>query len=84
MPEWAKSVLYCFQNPDDQLFLGTVREEMGLAARYTRDKAYNAEERIEQVAAELGLINELESSPADLPRPLRRLVTLGAAGLGWR
>lgn len=79
LPEWAKTVLYCFQNPDDQLFLGTVREEMGLAARYTRDKSYHVGQRVEQVAAELGLSDVLESSPADLPRPFRRLLTLGAA-----
>ena len=79
LPGWARAVLYCFQNPDDQLFLGTVREEMRVAAKFTRDRAYDIEPRAEQVAEELGFRDLLDTSPADLPRPLRRMVTLGAA-----
>lgn len=79
LPEWAKAAQYCFQNADDQIFRGSVYEEMSVAARHTRGASYNVASHVAQVADDLGLGRLLRASPTELPRPLRRMVTLGAA-----
>jgi energy-coupling factor transport system ATP-binding protein len=73
---WAKHVLYAFQNPDDQLFLPTVRRELAETAKICGRENYN--EQVEKIAVVLMLQDVLERSPVDLPRPCRRLVTLGS------
>jgi len=79
LPGWAHAAMYCFQCADDQLFLGTVREEMSIAASYTRGKSCGTAARVDRLAEDFGVSALLDASPTELPRPLRRLVTLGAA-----
>ncbi len=55
------------QNPDDQLYLPTVRAELGEGSA------------VQAVAAAFGLDRHLDRSPFDLPRPLRRLLTIATA-----
>ena len=76
---WAHHVLYSFQNPDDQLFLPTVLEELSETTRRIRDKTFPVDERVKHVANVLGLEPTLGQSPWDLPRPFRRLVCIGSA-----
>jgi energy-coupling factor transport system ATP-binding protein len=69
-------VLYAFQNPDDQLYLPTVRRELEETAALAG--AGDAAARVPVVARRLGLAEVLGRAPMDLPRAQRRLVTLGA------
>lgn len=75
--EWARSALYCFQRPEDQLYLRSVCEEIvDLAIRFggADDASYALD-----VAGALGLQDLLEKSPFDLPRAHRRLIPIAAA-----
>ena len=74
---WAGSVQYVFQNPDDQLYLPTVNRELQEASR--RLERRDAAERASHIADALGLREHLASAPHDLPRGLRRAVSLGSA-----
>lgn len=76
---WAKFVLYGFQNPDDQLYLTTVREELASVAQNTAKPVSSS--MIEDMAVKFGLSAYLDDSPVDLPGPMRRLITLAAAFL---
>lgn len=76
---WAKSVMYCFQNPDDQLFLPTVNQELNEAARQIHGRGHERNVDVIRIAEALGLTAHLSTSPFSLPRPLRRLVTLAGA-----
>ncbi len=74
---WARHALYCFQRPEDQLYLSTVRQELAESARRlgvsaTFDAAL-------AIAQEFGLEAHLDRSPYDLSRSLRRLIPLAAA-----
>ena len=74
---WAAHALYCFQRPEDQLYLASVREELAETARRlgvaaTFDTAL-------EIARELGLEPHLDRSPYDLPRSIRRLIPLTGA-----
>jgi energy-coupling factor transporter ATP-binding protein EcfA2 len=75
--EWARHVLYAFQNPDDQIYLPTVRRELAETA-IACGRSLHSHKKVDQIANELGLTDVLDRSPFDLPRPLRRLVTLGS------
>ena len=74
--EWAHSVLYCFQNPDDQLYLATVRQEIVETARRTNTAN---RELVERITNALDLDQYLDESPFDLPYPVRRLVSVASA-----
>jgi energy-coupling factor transport system ATP-binding protein len=74
--EWARRVLYAFQNPDDQLYLPSVRRELQETAALAGIP--DAAARVPEVARRLGLADLLDRAPMDLPRAQRRLVTLGA------
>jgi len=73
---WASAVLLSFQNPDDQIYLPTVRQEIMETARKvgSSDTA-----RSHAIAEELGLAPFLGTAPSELPRPYRRLVCIAAA-----
>lgn len=63
--EWARQVRYVAQNPDDQLYQATVRDELGREGVRSR------------VVRAFGLEEHLSRSPFDLPRSLRRLLSVG-------
>lgn len=75
---WAGTVGYVFQNPDDQLFLETVRKElefgplqMGLDERVIAD-------RLERVSGLVGLDDKLDVHPFDLTATEKKFCTIGA------
>ena len=74
---WAKHALYCFQRPEDQLYLPTVREELAETSR--RLGTEGTFDAALAVACELGLDPYLDHSPYDMPRSFRRLVPLAGA-----
>jgi energy-coupling factor transporter ATP-binding protein EcfA2 len=74
---WASHALYCFQRPEDQLYLATVREELSETSRrlgnaHTMSKAVKIAER-------LGLGSYFDRSPYDIPRSFRRLIPIAGA-----
>ncbi len=74
---WAAYSLYCFQRPEDQLYLSSVREELAETSRRLGNAAtFDAAMRM---AAFLGLEPYLDRSPYDLPRSFRRLIPLAGA-----
>lgn len=73
--EWARVAQYCFQNPNDQLYLTTVRDELSTPGPLDGSCA----RRVSEVAAQLGIAEFLDTSPLDAPYPVRRLITIGTA-----
>ena len=74
---WATHALYCFQRPEDQLYLSTVREELAETSR--RLGGEGTLEAAMAIARTLGLEPCLDRSPYDIPRSFRRLVPLAGA-----
>lgn len=74
---WAKSVIYCFQDPDDQLYLPTVHDELVSISKSIGTQP--SEPDLIQLAGEFGLTPFLNHSPLDIPFPLRRLTAMGSA-----
>jgi energy-coupling factor transport system ATP-binding protein len=73
---WASNVLYCFQNPDDQIYLPTVRDEIFETARRVGNLDID---RALSIAVHLGLAPFLDGAPSELPRSFRRLVCIASA-----
>jgi energy-coupling factor transporter ATP-binding protein EcfA2 len=73
---WAGTALYCFQNPDDQIYLSTVRQELFETARRVGSVDKTS---IHAISEHFGLTPFLDVSPFELPRPYRRLVCIAAA-----
>ena len=73
--EWARSVMYCFQHPGDQLCASTVRSEVIGPARLTGGLE---PDRFDRYVELLGLNDVLAARPVDLPAPLQKLVTIAA------
>lgn len=69
---WASTVRYAFQQPEDQIFLATTRDEIKPESDPTNGKA-------REVARALRLDEYLDEAPLDLPRSLRKLITLATA-----
>ncbi|WEV72783.1 ATP-binding cassette domain-containing protein [Bifidobacterium sp. ESL0790] len=76
--EWSKRVGYVFQNPDDQLFLETVREEFAFGPRNIGMDEATIERRIAEVAALTGLQDKLDVHPADLSPTEKKFCGIGA------
>lgn len=74
-PKLHSHLLYQFQEPDDQIYCASVRDELLATSRHTGRKLCMPLEEVSQI---LGLTNNLENSPWDLARSVRRLVTLGS------
>lgn len=73
--EWATACLYSFQEPDDQLFCKTVREEIEFTAKVSG--APSAMD-VDAIARRFGLEQVMDRSPLALPRGLRRAVLLAS------
>jgi len=70
--EMARRVGYAFQHADQQLFAGSVREDVAFGPR----QLGHGEAGVDEVLAELELDRVAARHPYDLPAPLRKLVTL--------
>lgn len=75
--EWAKSAIYCFQNPDDQLYCRTVLEEITVTLN---SLGHSVPADLNEKMERLGILGISGMEPFHLPRPHRRLVGL-AIGL---
>lgn len=74
--QWARHVQLCFQDPDEQLYLPTVRAELSESHRRMAGDIRRVD--FEHLAASFPLERHLDKNPLELPRPLRRMVTLAA------
>jgi energy-coupling factor transport system ATP-binding protein len=63
---WSAYVGYMFQNPDDQLFLDTVRKELEFGPRRLKMEESKVEEMVAYAAEVCGLQDSLEKHPFDL------------------
>jgi energy-coupling factor transporter ATP-binding protein EcfA2 len=73
LPKTARLALYCFQNPDDQLYRSTVAEELVECSRNAGGSSALTSDDL-QLAESFGLMAYLEASPFELPLSLRRLL----------
>ena len=76
LPKTARSALYCFQNPDDQLYRSTVAEELVECARNIAGAGCALTEDDLCLAESFGLVPYLGASPFELPLSLRRLLLI--------
>ena len=78
LPKTARAAVYCFQNPDDQLYRATVADELVEYARNITGAGRALSSEALQIADTFGLTAHLHASPFDLPLPLRRLLLIGS------
>lgn len=74
--EWAKQAIYCFQNPDDQLYKATVLDEIKTTLIALKRAI---PENLEEELISFGLADHLHSEPYHLARPIRRMVCFAAS-----
>lgn len=79
LSDWATRIMYTFQNPDDQIYLPTVRDEIVAGLRHRGLPQGEMDKRVERVSALLGLGSVLESLPSDLGFSYRKLTSLASA-----
>ncbi len=74
----ARTVGYVFQNPDDQIFNQTVKDEIEYMPRYFKFSEKEIEERINYAVELSGIREFLKTNPYDLPFPIRKFVAIAA------
>jgi energy-coupling factor transporter ATP-binding protein EcfA2 len=74
---WARTALYCFQRPENQLYLATVEDELKETASRLGGPGTLQEALL--IARQIGLEPYLGQSPYDLPRSFRRLIPMAGA-----
>jgi len=75
----SRFVGFVFQNPDDQLFARTVREEVAFGPRNQRLPAAQIQGRVDRALDDVGLGGAADRHPYDLTAPERKRVALAAA-----
>ncbi len=76
--ELARTVGYVFQNPDHQIFAGTVEEEIAFGLRLQGLEPARVAERVDAAVAQFRLAEHRDLPPAVLGSGERRLVALAA------
>lgn len=75
---WSKEIGYVFQNPDDQLFLETVRKEFEFGPKQIGMSQKEIDERVNWVSELVGLSKKLDKHPFDLTSTEKKFCTIGA------
>ena len=75
----GKYVAYAFQNPDDQLFLPTVRKELSFGPRNLGMSHSEIEKIVSEIIRLFAIESVAESHPLELPLVLRKRVSMAAA-----
>lgn len=75
---WSRKVGYIFQNPDDQLFLDSVRKEFEFGPRQIGMSADETRARMDCVARLVGLEDRLDTHPFDLSPTDKKFCTIGS------
>ncbi|HAH61423.1 MAG TPA: ABC transporter [Treponema sp.] len=76
--KWSKDVGYVFQNPDDQLFLETVRKEFEFGPARIGMPPEKISAQLSLVAKLCGLEGKLDIHPFDLAATDKKFCTIGA------
>jgi energy-coupling factor transport system ATP-binding protein len=76
--KWARRVGYVFQNPDDQLFLSTVKDELEFGPKCLGIAPARIEQLISEVAGLCGLQDKLLEHPFDLTAAEKKFCTIGS------
>ncbi len=76
--QWSKEVGYVFQNPDDQLFLETVRKEFEFGPKQIGMTQAEIDKQLEFVADICNLKDKLDMHPFDLTGTEKKFCTIGA------
>ncbi|WP_368250636.1 energy-coupling factor ABC transporter ATP-binding protein [Enterococcus sp. 2201sp1_2201st1_B8_2201SCRN_220225] len=76
--EWAKTVGYVFQNPDNQLFLESVKKEFEFGPKQIGMSKIQIANRLDEIADLVGLSDKLESHPFDLTATEKKFCTIGS------
>ncbi|WP_099224880.1 energy-coupling factor ABC transporter ATP-binding protein [Listeria costaricensis] len=76
--EWAKTVGYVFQNPDNQLFLETVKKEFEFGPKQIKMSKKEMADRMDWVAELVGLSEQLSVHPFDLSAVEKKFCTIGS------
>lgn len=76
--KWSKDVGYVFQNPDDQIFLETIRKEFEFGPRQIGMSNEKINEQIEFVAELCNLKDKLDMHPFDLTLTEKKFCTIGS------
>jgi energy-coupling factor transport system ATP-binding protein len=74
----APAVGYVFQNPDHQIFLQTVAEELAFGPKNLGWPAARIEDAVEQMLAELGLASQGSAEPFFMGLAERKLIAIGS------
>jgi len=75
----ARHVGYAFQNPADQIFKITVRDEIAVGLKLLGLKGKYLQNRIEEVLDTTGLQSYISTHPYDLPDAKKRLLSIAIA-----
>lgn len=76
--QWSKTVGYVFQNPDDQLFLDSVRKELEFGPRQIGMDEDRIKELLDWTARLCGLEDKLEEHPFDLTATEKKFCTVAS------
>ncbi len=76
--ERAKRVGYVFQNPDDQIFCRTVRDEITFGLKYMKLTRSQESELLKKAASAMDLHEYLDSNPFELSQGLRQRVAIAS------
>ncbi|MGA2110646.1 MAG: energy-coupling factor transporter ATPase [Anaerolineales bacterium] len=76
--ELIRHVNYVFQNPDDQLFQESVREEIEYGLKNLGIGEEERKRRLESVLARFGLQDDVEAPPKSLRRGLRTKIAIAS------
>jgi len=74
----AHYVGYVFQNPDEQLFSSTVRDEVSFGPRNLGFSEAEVDQKVEAALEAVGLIESLDQHPYDLLRSERKLLGIAS------
>ena len=69
---------YVFQNPDEQIFHNTVREEIEYGPKNLGFDTNLIDEKVKWAAEICGLTDDLEENPYNLPLSIRKFVTIAS------
>lgn len=75
---WSRKVGYVFQNPDNQLFLETVRKELEFGPKQQGQSKEEIERRLSKILPMIGLEDYLETHPFDLNGADKKFCTIGS------
>ena len=76
--ERAKKVGYVFQNPDDQIFCRTVRDEIAFGLKYLKLSRSEMSNLMKKAASAMELQEFLDSNPFELSQGLRQRIAIAS------